>query len=390
MIQNMQIKPVDSPKLRRLYLEMPALLYKGNPNYIRPLDKDIEAVFDPTLNKAFRFGEVIRWVLFNNSGEAIGRIAAFVNKKYKTRGDDVPVGGCGFFECINNQDAANLLFDTAKKWLSDKGMEAMDGPINFGERDKWWGLVIQGFQSPLYCMNYNPPYYQSLFEHYGFQPFFYQYCYGMHPKETLAKKFFDRHAALTTDRGLSAQHADKKRLDKFAADFHTVYNKAWAGHGGNKELSLEQCKMLFRQMKPVMDEKVIWFAYYNDAPIAMFINLPDLNQWFRYLNGKFDLLHKIKFLLLRATVKNKRFAGLAFGVVPEWHGKGVDSYIVVEAAKIIQHHLDYEEYEMQWIGDFNPKMIAVAESITPVKSRILITYRYLFDRNKEFRRHPLL
>lgn len=143
-------------------------------------------------------------------------------------------------------------------------------------------------------------------------------------------------------------------------------------------------------MKPVMDEKVIWFAYHNDTPIAMFINLPDLNQWFRYLNGKFDLLHKIKFLLLRAMVKNKRFAGLAFGVVPEWHGKGVDSYIVVEAAKIIQHHLDYEEYEMQWIGDFNPKMIAVAESITPVKSRILITYRYLFDRNKEFRRHPLL
>ena len=139
-----------------------------------------------------------------------------------------------------------------------------------------------------------------------------------------------------------------------------------------------------------MDEKIVWFAYYDKNPIAIFINLPDLNQWFKYLDGKFGLWQKLKFLWIKATRKNPRFVGIVFGIVPEWQGKGIDSYIIVEAAKIIQANLQYEEYEMQWIGDFNPKMIALAENLTPIRSRQLTTYRYYFDREKPFHRHPFL
>jgi hypothetical protein len=81
---------------------------------------------------------------------------------------------------------------------------------------------------------------------------------------------------------------------------------------------------------------------------------------------------------------------LVFGIVPEFQGKGVDSYMIVEGAKTIQVKSHYEDYEMQWIGDFNPKMINVAESLDAYRSRLLITYRYLFDQSKEFRRHPVL
>ena len=141
---------------------MPLDIYKNDPEYIRPLNKDILAVFDKEKNKAFRHGEVIRWVLYDQQ-KPIGRIAAFTNKKYKNKGDDVPVGGVGFFECINNKEAAFILLDSARQWLEQKGMEAMDGPINFGERDRWWGMVCEGFHEPLYCMNYNPPYYCLLY-----------------------------------------------------------------------------------------------------------------------------------------------------------------------------------------------------------------------------------
>src|SRR5690606_16238399 len=99
----------------------------------------IESVFDPKVNKAFRYGEVVRWLLRHDDGSYIGRIAAFVNKKYSNKGDKVPVGGIGFFDCIDDQSAANVLFDTACAWLTTKGVKAMDGPINFGERDRWWG-----------------------------------------------------------------------------------------------------------------------------------------------------------------------------------------------------------------------------------------------------------
>jgi GNAT superfamily N-acetyltransferase len=388
----MQLIQVNDKALASQFLQVAVDLYKNDPQWIRPLDKDINEVFDESKNKAFRFGEIIRWVLKSSDGKLIGRIAAFINKKYKNKGDDVPVGGMGFFECINDQLAANLLFDTAKKWLQEKGMEAMDGPINFGERDKWWGLLNHGFTEPLYCMNYNPSYYVTLFEQYGFQVFFNQICFGIDAQKPIEKKIFDRHAALAADPDFKGKLIDKNQLDKFAADFTTVYNKAWAGHGGLKQMSVEQVKLMFNKMKRVIDERIIYFAYYKDEPVGMFLNLPDLNQYFKHMNGKFGMLQQLYFLYLKKMKPSKKFVGLVFGVVPEWQGKGVDAFLIVECQHQVQSpSKPYLAYEMQWIGDFNPKMINVAENFADTfRSRNLVTYRYLFDRNKEFKRHPIL
>lgn len=388
----MQIITVTDEATAIEFIQTAVVINKNDPNWIQPLNKDINDVFDKGKNKAFRFGEAIRWVLKDDNGSLIGRIAAFTNKKYKNKGDDVPVGGMGFFECINDQVAADLLLNTAKEWLQAKGMEAMDGPINFGERDRWWGLVTKGYQPPLYCMNYNPAYYVDLLKNYGFKLFFDQICLGMHPKKPLTDKIWERHNAIASNPDFSARYIDKNQLQKFAADFTEVYNKAWAGHGGLKQLNKDQVMIMFKSMKPVMDEKIIWFAYHKNDPIAIFINLPDLNQWFKKLHGKFGLLQKLKFLWLKSFTKNKKFTGLVFGIVPEFQGKGVDAFIIAESAKVIQTNaVAYEEYEMQWIGDFNPKMLNIAQSLGEVfTSRKLTTFRYLFDREKEFKRHPIL
>ncbi len=388
----MQIIPVQTAADAALFIKVAVILYKKDSNWLRPLDNDINDIFDEKKNKAFRFGKLQRWLLKDNEGKLTGRIAAFVNKKYSNKGDDIPVGGIGFFECINDQQAADLLLDTAKEWLLQNDMQAMDGPINFGERDRWWGLVTKGFKEPLYCMNYNPAYYVTLFETYGFKRFFDQVCFDMEPKAPLQKKIWDRHEAIAKNKDFTARHINKNELEKYAADFAEVYNKAWAGHGGLKQMPKEQALILFKKMKPVMDEKIIWFAYHKTTAVAIFINLPDLNQWFKHLHGKFGLLQKLKFLWLKKFKPNKKFTGIVFGVVPEWQGKGVDAFIVAEAAKVIQSpQVSYSEYEMQWIGDFNPKMLNIADSLGEVKrSRQLTTYRFLFDRNKAFKRHPIL
>ena len=388
----MHIYPVTDAASNALFLQTPKHIYRHDPNWIQPLDKDIRDVFNEQKNKAFRFGKLMRWVTTDEQGTPTGRIAAFTNKKYKNKGDDCNVGGIGFFECINNQNNADLLLDNAKHWLIQEGMEAMDGPINFGERDRWWGMVTEGFKEPLYGMNYNPPYYQELFETYGFQLFYQQVCVGMKPRAPLQQKIWDRHDQIAANPGFSSAHLRKNELEKFAADFAEVYNKAWAGHGGLKEMTKEQVVLLFKKMKPVMDERIIWFAYYNAQPVAIFINLPDLNQWFKHLHGKFGLLQKLYFLWLKQFKPNKKFTGLVFGVVPEWQGKGVDAYIIGESASYIQSAASpYLEYEMQWIGDFNPKMLNIATNLGDTfRSRTLTTYRYLFDRSKPFKRHPIL
>jgi len=387
----MELIQVTTPAQAKEFIQANVELNRNQPGYIRPLDNDINEVFDPAKNKAFRQGEIVRWLLKDRDGKLIGRIAAFVNRKYKSKGDDVPVGGIGFFDCINSQEAADMLFDVARHWVSQRGMEAMDGPINFGERDNWWGLLTEGFHEPLYGMNFNPPYYKELFERYGFRLFFDQLCFGFDHREPLVPKLMQRHDALAADPAYSARHIEKKHLEKYAQDFTTVYNAAYAGHGGMKTMKKDQVMQIFKKMKPFMDERIVWFAYHKDAPIAMFINIPDLNQYFKKFNGKLGLLEKLRFVLMQWRGACKRFTGIVFAIVPEFQGKGVDSYLIAESAKIIQLHTPYLEYEMQWIGDFNPKMVNVAKNLgNTYVSRKLTTYRYLFDRSKEFKRHPML
>jgi hypothetical protein len=159
-----------------------------------------------------------------------------------------------------------------------------------------------------------------------------------------------------------------------------------------KQIAKEQAILMFNKMKPVMDERLLWFAYYKSEPISIFISIPDLNQWFKYLKGKFGLLQKLQFLWIKQFKPNKKFTGLVFGIVPEFQGKGIDSYIVGESAKVVQQKdVPYTDFEMQWIGDFNPKMLNIAQNLGEVfPSRTLATYRYIFDPTIPFKRHPIL
>lgn len=386
----MYLLPVSDKTLENEFIQVPLIIYKNDPNFIRPLNKDVNDVFDPKKNKAFRFGECTRWILKDDNDNLIGRIAAFVNKKYKNKGDQQRTGGIGFFECINNQEAADMLFDVAKSWLFQHGMEAMDGPINFGERDRWWGLVVEGFKPPIYLMNYNLPYYVELFENYGFKNFYNQICWHLFVQTQLNEKFFEQDEKYKSNPEYKAIHIRKNQLKKFATDFSVVYNKAWAKHEGNKQLNKDVAYKMFKAMKPVMDEHLIWFVYHNNEPIAFWVNLPELNQIFKHLDGKFNFFAKLKYLWLKRKGICNKFTGIVFGVIPEYQSQGIDYYMIVEGAKVIQSDKQYNELELQWQGDFNPRILNISKNIGATQSRRLATYRYIFDRSKEFKRHPVL
>lgn len=376
--------------LIRDFLDMANPLYKDFPNWIRPLDQDIESVFDPKKNKYFRQGSCIRWVL-KEGNQTIGRVAAFIDKKNAAK-QTQPTGGMGFFECINNQEAANILFNACKNWLKEQGMEAMDGPINFGDRDRFWGLHISGDLPPNYGMFYHRTYYKQLFENYGFGLFFKQITYGrrallpLHPStEAKAVKAF----ADMTD--LEFKCLEPKKLDKYTEDFRTIYNKAWAKHGV-PEMRPEMAKSIMKKMKPIMDPRVMYFGYHKGVPVSFFISVPDVNQIFRHFNGKLGIMEKLRFLFLKHTGGIKKFVGLVFGVIPEYQGKGVEAAMVSRFRAYIYNYKNfpYPDFEMNWIGDFNPKMMNVAKLIAEDIYKEHATYRYLFDREKPFERHPII
>jgi hypothetical protein len=383
----MKIVIVNTPQLEQAFIEMPFSIYTNDSNYIRPLDKDIKGVFDPAENKLIKKSETERWLLQDNNGKYIGRIAVFINPAYKQK---LEVGGMGFFECVNNQEAANYLLQAAVDWHKHRNMQAIDGPINLGERSDWWGLLISGFEEPLYKMNYNPPYYKTLIENFGFQIYYNQLCFGLNKTTNIDEKFMrlGEHYAQNPD--VSIQTIKKNELDKFAADFCAIYNPAFAQHGEGKSLDVRVAQKMFASMKMAMDEHICWFVYYKNQPIAMWINLPDLNQIFKRFNGKLGWLQKLQFVYHKKFSKNNRFLGIVYGIVPEWQGKGVDAYMINECRKYITANNSYQKFEMQWIGDFNPKMVNLAKSLQATEVRRLATYRLVLDPQIEFKRMPIV
>ena len=376
----MNIIEVNSKKDKKDFIQIACSIYKNEKNWIRPLDKDINSVFDPKTNKAFRKGDVKRWILKNNN-ETIGRIAAFyssTNDKEKVR-----VGGCGFFECIDDEEAAKMLFDTAKNWLEKNGYNSMDGPINFGERDKWWGCLVEGFDiDPNYLQNYGKAYYQKLFENYGFQLLFRQLTFLKKVRTPLSEKLSLKAERALRDPNYNFKTLEKRNIQKYIRDFTKIYNDAWSKYPGVSKLELSQAKLLFAQLKPILDEKILWFAYHNNDPVGFFISIPEMNQIFKHVNGKLDLFGKLKtFYHLKIKKSCKKMVGLVFGIVPKHQGKGVDGALIMASRETIQEKLAYEDLELNWIPDFNKSMIRVAEQVQVKLGKIHHTYRYNFDRS---------
>ena len=385
---------VKSRSDEMVWLHADRPIYEGYENWVCPLDNDILAVFDNKKNKMFSHGEAIRWyVLDKDSGKAVGRIAAFYDKN-GSEDYEQPTGGCGFFECIDNQQVANILFDACRNWLAERGMEAMDGPINFGARDAWWGLLVEGFEyQPLYNNPYNPPYYKALFENYGFQNYFNQnsYLWRVYQDDLsdIAKAKAERVAATEGYRIEDIRNTD---LNVATENLRTIYNKAWALFTGVNPMSEQEAKQIVDTLKPIIDPNIIFFAYYNDEPIGFFVMVPDLNCIIGKFKGKFGIINKLRLMWnLKVKKSADRIFGIIFGIAPQYQGKGIESFMMnhILQTYIRSNRNPYKTVEFAWIGDFNPVMNKMIQNyVCATRHKMHTTYRYLFDRTKEFTRCP--
>ena len=387
----MKLVVVNDSRSIAAFHALPFRIYKNDPHWIPYIKQEVEKVFSPEKNKLYSEGaEAIRWVLENDRGEAIGRVAAFINPRTFGQGK-FKTGGMGFFECINDQKSANLLFDACRDWLKERGCEAMDGPINFGDRDRYWGCQVTNWEEgPIYPMNYNPPYYPILFEQYGFGIYFKQFLYWRSVREKAQPIFHRKYNQLKEDPDFQVTNIRGMKLSKVAEDFRTVYNAAWGGHSHFKEMSASAAQKIMNALAPVLDRDIVIFAYHKDKPIGFYVSIPELNQIFRYVNGNLNWLGKLKFLYHKKRKSANRMTGLVFGVVKDWQGKGVEAAMIVYAENTIVKAGIYSDTVLTWIGDFNPKMIKVTENLGTTLWRTLQTYRYQFDRSLPFERAPIV
>ncbi len=389
----MQIIEIKSEAERREFSSFPRRLYKDDPFWASPLDNTIESVFDRNKNHAFGHGEATRWLLRDDNNMIIGRIAAFIDK-VRSAANRQHTGGVGFFEVIENKEAAFMLFDTAREWLSSRGMEAMDGPVNFGENDNFWGLLVDGFMHQSYGMPYNKRYYRDFFEEYGFRNYFEQYSYhrtvrGSDNKiENFPERIMKIAEWLSKRPGYSFRHFELGNSRKYIENICEIYNTTWIYLKEDftplDPVILETSLM---SAKPILDEELIWFAYYYDKPIGFFVLLPDLNQILRHLNGKLNALSLIKLGYYRLTNKITRVRAVVGGVIHSHQNTGVESAIFYHLYQVFKRKKWLKMLELSWVGDYNPKMLAIYEALGAKRAKIHITFRYMINKSLPFIRY---
>jgi len=347
------------------FYKVPELIYRGDPEYVAHIKQDIQGILRPR-----EANDRIKLFLLEKDKAFIGRVAAFVKIGQKR-------GGIGFFECTDDIAASELLFRAAEGFLQSLDCKEVEGPVNFGERDKYWGLLVKGFKNPSYQENYNPPYYQHLFEENGYDIAFEQSTQEITP-QTFNEEVYQNAASRIKVEGFNLKHFVYSERKKFANDFVEIYNAAWAIHEHFEPMTQQQILRLIEKMKPVMREDLLWFTYHGEKPVAFYFSIIELNQIMRHLNGNLNWLGKLKFLYYRRKEKIKRIKGVVFGVNPDYQGRGVTSAMIMKVFQIINKDPNLESSELAWIGDFNPRMLKFLSRLGAYETKRHATLRKTF------------
>ncbi len=386
----MKIHEVTTKKDRKRFLNVAREIYKNDPVWVCPLDSSIEGIFNPDKNVFFRHGIATRWYMTDDDGRLTGRVAAFINEK-KAYTFDQPTGGMGFFECIDDKEAAFKLFDTARHWLENHKMEAMDGPINFGENDNFWGLLVEGFSQPGYGMQYNPPYYRKFYEDYGFKPYFEQVTNHLYMDKGLPPRFLKIANWVAGKKEYKFEHFSFHNKERYINALLDVYNTAWKYHENFTPMTFDEVLESFKEAKPVIDEQMIWFAFHGEKqdPAAFLVMYPDANMILKHFKGKMNFWNKLRFLYMKKMHYMTRTRMVIMGVKPEYQKLGLESGLFANLNVAMKKRPWVRELELSWVGDFNPKMRKLHESVGAEFAKKHITYRKLFKK-AEFQRATII
>lgn len=367
---------VKSKSEMKRFIDFEWEINKGLPNWVSPLRMSREEILDTRKNPFFEHSEIALFLALNNS-KTVGRIAAITNQNYNDFQND-NCGFWGFFECIDHQETADMLFKSASEWLKEKGKDSMLGPMNPSTNDEA-GLLIDGFNTqPYIMMTHNHPYYPQLAEGFGNEKAKDLYAWISTTQEAdkntpekmrrVAEKILKKY-------NIKIRTLKKKNIKSEIKIIKDIYNNAWSQNWGFVPFTEAEIDKLAYELKPIADEKLLYFAEKDGIPIAFSVTIPNINEILAKIpNGK--LLPTGLFKLLWGLKKIKTVRVIILGVKKEFQFIGLGSIFYL---KTIESALEngYTAGEMSWILEDNHAMNRAIEAIGSEKYKTYRIYKKL-------------
>ncbi|MGA2066115.1 MAG: GNAT family N-acetyltransferase [Thermoguttaceae bacterium] len=349
-MSDLVVKPVATRSERKAFLGLPWRLYQGDPNWIPPLREHQEEMVGYRPHPFYDRNRIQTFLAYRG-GRPCGRIAAILNYDYIERHNDLR-GFFGFFECVDDAEAAHALLGAVGDWFAGQGIFKLRGPMNPSVNYEM-GLLVDGFDSPAtFMMSYNPPFYGGLLESYGFRKSQDMYAYLGHVSmmPTVLARFARLTEQIIERLGVRVRSLDRAHFYADVKEFLSIYNRALGPSWSFAPMSQREVEHTAAGLRHLIVPELAVAVEIGGRMVGACFGLPDYNPRIRQIDGR---LYPFGFIrLLRKRQQIKRLRVIAAAVLPEYQLQGLGLALM---HGIVPKTVEWgtEECEFSWVLESN-------------------------------------
>ena len=366
------IEAIDSKRQRSRFIKSAWQFYQNDPHWVPPIIADQKAFLNPQKGVFFDHGEAALFLALRN-GRPVGRISGHVNSLHEEKFHD-GTGFFGFFECENNQETANALFDAAEGYLKSKGKSFAEGPMSFGVYDEV-GILVQGFETDPYLLCvHNPPYYRELVENAGYGKSVDWLAFRGYVADyvKLSPRLHRvRNLALKRS-GLKVRQMNVKTARQDSKILKTIFDAAWDENWRHVPWTDREFDRLYHELIRVVIPELTLMAQKDDRSVGVILTSYDANVAVKKINGRLLPFGFIKLLLHLKKTDQVRL--ILLGVLKEFRGRGIETALIMMVAEKA-FEMGYREMEMSLIVENNQPMLKALDHFPVTKEKVWRIYR---------------
>jgi GNAT superfamily N-acetyltransferase len=350
-MSSLSVRPLRTKRDEKIFIKFQWKPYEGNPYWVPPLLMDRRKLMDRRRNPFYKHADA-EFFLAERDGSVVGRIGAIINHNHN-REHNENIGFFGFFECFDDQEVANALFDEAGRWLKARGVTAMRGPASPSVNDEY-GMLVEGFdRTPTILMAYNPPYYPKLVEGYGFKKAKDLYSWGLHQDKVFTEKMVRVSEAAKKRQGLVFRTINMKDFDNEVKRVHEIYTRGWNRNWGEVPLTEEEWEYMAHDLKAIVNPEFVIIAESKGKPVGFGLTLPDYNQILKGNRRGWLIPAILRMMFLKKRINDSRI--IILGVLPEYMNAGIGGVLFYETARRVTN-TGIPRGEASWVLEDNVMM----------------------------------
>lgn len=349
MIQTHKIN-LDSKSEVNRFIQFQFDLYRGHPQWVPPFIVDIKTMMNPGKHPYYEHSEA-EFFIAEKDGEVLGRIAALENKPFNQY-HDAKDAEFYLFDCVNNQDVANSLFETVFDWAKARGLNKLVGPKGFGPLDGY-GIQIEGYKhrQMMNMMNYNYPYYRDLVENLGFKKAVDFVSSYINPQDFQLSPKVRKAAEISKKRGtfqvLDFKH--KRHLKQWAGRIGEAYNKAFVKNWEYYPLTQREVDFVVGNVMTIVDPDLIKIIVKDGEVVGFVFPFPDVSAAMQKNRGKLGPVAILR--LLREIRRTNWISFNGVGILPEYQGLGGNAIMYAELEKAMHKNSQFTHYELTQVAE---------------------------------------